>query len=314
MRCIHELIEVPRRAVLDGAATDHDVLELAFVRRFAGVEGVFVKGGRLGVGVGKRWAVQRRRNGGSVSREQAEAGHLVGREACRHGRAQAQLLPARVLGLLGFLLRNLPVLAIKAAEDAAGSGEGKGAAARQEMKQRLLLYRIYVERAGVRIDQRVEGTVVVDLVAAMAAVAGREQAVVGADLALDVAAQLEVVRGLLDPAALAPEFPQFAFRRVTFEYVGRRFRRAPFGEEIEQRSRSREPRDARRPDPNRRPPRQGPIRAPSDFGFRPSFGLRASSFGLFCHRSSRCLIQPHRCMARYTAGTLCTSTRTISGR
>src|ERR1039457_5201237 len=93
-----------------------------------------------------------------------------------------------------------------------------------------------MERAGIRIDQRVERAVVIHLVAAMAAVAGREQAIVRADLALDVAAQLEVMRGFLHPAALAPEFPQFAFRRVTLEDVRRRLGRTPPGEEVKQRS------------------------------------------------------------------------------
>src|ERR1035441_6859356 len=42
--------------------------------------------------------------------------------------------------------------------------------------------------------------------------------------------------------------------------------------------------------------------APFHFGFRNSDWLRPLAFGFHC--SSRCLIQPHRCMARYTAGTL----------
>jgi hypothetical protein len=75
------------------------------------------------------------------------------------------------------------------------------------MEERLFLDRVNVERAGVRIDQRVEGAVVVDLIATMAAVAGREQAIVRADLALDVAAELKVVRCFFHPASLAPEFP-----------------------------------------------------------------------------------------------------------
>src|ERR1039458_3384003 len=37
VRRIDELIEVARGAVLDGAATDHDVLEIALARRFASV-------------------------------------------------------------------------------------------------------------------------------------------------------------------------------------------------------------------------------------------------------------------------------------
>jgi hypothetical protein len=64
------------------------------------------------------------------------------------------------------------------------------------MEQGLLLDRVDVEGAGIGIDQRVKRAVEVDFVAAMAAVTGREQAIVRAGLALDVAAELEVVGGL----------------------------------------------------------------------------------------------------------------------
>src|SRR5208283_1750492 len=100
--------------------------------------------------------------------------------------------------------------------------EGKTRAAGQKMEQGLLLHRVDVERAGIAINHRIQRAVFVDLVAAMAAVAGREQAVVRADLALDVAVELEVVRGLLDPAALPPERPQRVIRGVALEDIRRR--------------------------------------------------------------------------------------------
>ena len=190
---------------------------------------------------------------------------MVEGEAGRHGRAEAEFIAARVFGFLGFLLRNLPVLAIEAAENAAGGGEGKGAAAGQEMEQGLLLDRVNVEGAWIGIDQRVEGAVVVDLVAAMAAVAGGQDAIVGADLALDVAAKLEVVGGLLDPAALAPEFPDFAFGGVAFENVRRRFGVTPLGEEIEEGGRAGDAGDAGGAQPDGRATREDSVLG---FGFR----------------------------------------------
>ncbi len=101
------------------------------------------------------------------------------------------------------------------------------------MEQRLFLDRVNVERAGVAINQRVKRAVAVDLVAAMAAVARRQDAIVRADLALDVAAELEVMPRLLHPAAFLPQLPKLARRRVAFEDVGGGFGLAPFGEEIE---------------------------------------------------------------------------------
>ena len=108
------------------------------------------------------------------------------------------------------------------------------------MEERLFLDRVNVEGAGVAIDQRVKRAVAVDLVAAMAAVARLQDAIVGADLALDVAAELEVMPRLFHPAAFLPQFPNLARGRVAFEDVGRGLGLAPFGEEIEKRNRARQ--------------------------------------------------------------------------
>jgi hypothetical protein len=68
------------------------------------------------------------------------------------------------------------------------------------MKQRLLLNRVNVEGAGIAINQCVKRAVAVDAVAAMAAVARLKDAIVRADLALDVAAELEVMAAFLHRA------------------------------------------------------------------------------------------------------------------
>src|SRR5208283_3389795 len=102
----------------------------------------------------------------------------------------------------------------------------------------LFLDRVNVEGAGVAIDQRVKRAVAVDLVAAMAAVARLQDAIVRADLALHVAAQLEVMPRLLHPAAFLPQFPKLAGGRVALEDVGRGLRVAPFGEDVENRNRA----------------------------------------------------------------------------
>src|SRR5271157_460916 len=103
------------------------------------------------------------------------------------------------------------------------------------------------------------------------------------------------MRGLFDPAALAPERPPLALRCVAFEDVGRRFALAPFREEIENRG-ARHARCANGAQPNGRP-------AGKQFSW-----LRV------VHSWARVLIQPQRTKARYTAGTLCASKRISSGR
>ena len=72
------------------------------------------------------------------------------------------------------------------------------------MEQRFFLNRVHMESAGVAINQRVKRAVAVDLVAAVTAVAGLKDAIVRADLALDVAPELEVMAAFLHPAALLP--------------------------------------------------------------------------------------------------------------
>ena len=153
-----------------------------------------------------------------------------------------------------------------------------------------------MKRTGVGIDQRVERAVIIDLVAAMTAVAGGQQAVVGADLALNVAAELEVVGGFLGPAALSPEVPKFALRRIALENVGRRFGIAPFGEEIEERSGAGETGNPCGAQANGRPAREG--FAMQDSGAATNRGAAICNSAVLrfriVHGSSRCLIQPHR--------------------
>ena len=222
MRGVHELGEIAERPVLNRAAGDDDVLEPVLAGQFAGVAGVFVVGCRLGIRVRDGRAAQRHRDGDGIVGEQAETAEFVEGERGGEGRAEAQFRSARILGFLRLFLRDLPILAVEAAQHAAGRCEGEGRAAGEKMKQGLLLHRIDVKRARVAVDHRVQGAVLVDLVAAMAAIAGREQTVVRTDLALDVAVELEVVRSLLDPAALLPECPQRRIRGVALEDIRRR--------------------------------------------------------------------------------------------
>ena len=93
----------------------------------------------------------------------------------------------------------------------------------QEVQERLLLDRIDVQRARIGVGQRVELAVLVDAVAAVAAVLGLQQALVGAELALDVLAQLQVVPGLAHPAR-ACHGSQSSPGGVAREHVRRRQR------------------------------------------------------------------------------------------
>jgi len=77
-----------------------------------------------------------------------------------------------VLDLVGLGLGDLPVLAVQAAEVAAGGGEREGFAAGGEVVERLLLDRVDVYGAGVAVGQAVKLAVHVDPGAADAAVAG----------------------------------------------------------------------------------------------------------------------------------------------
>ena len=111
--------------------------------------------------------------------------------------------PRGILGLLRLALRDVPVLAVQAAEPAAGRGQREDVGAGQEVEQRLLLDRVDVEAHRIAVGQRVERAVLVDAVAAVAAVFRLQQALVGAELALDVLAQLQVVPRLLRPSRAA---------------------------------------------------------------------------------------------------------------
>jgi len=88
-----------------------------------------------------------------------------------------------VLHLVGLRLGDLPVLAVQAAEVAAGGGQREGFAAGRKMIERFLLDRVDVHGAGVAVGQAVERAVHVDLGAAHAAVSGGQHTVVGADQA-----------------------------------------------------------------------------------------------------------------------------------
>ena len=100
---------------------------------------------------------------------------------------------------------------------AAGRGQRKRGRAGQEVQERLLLDRVDVQRARIGIGQRVELAVLVDAVAAVSAVLGLQQALVGAELALDVLAQLQVVAGFPRPALLLPQFPELSGGGVVLE-------------------------------------------------------------------------------------------------
>jgi len=123
VRGVHELIQVARGPLLDRAAAHDDVLELPLARGFCRYPGCIRKTpsarNRCRKWTGNRaLRSPRRRLRGTNS-----AAKLFERKARRQRRTQAQLLAARVLGFFRFLLRNLPVLAVEAAEDATGRGE-----------------------------------------------------------------------------------------------------------------------------------------------------------------------------------------------
>ena len=176
----------------------------------------------------------------------------------------------------------------------------------------FFLDRVDVERARVAIGQCVQRAVHVHLVAAMAAVAGRENAVVRADLALDVAAEFEVMVAFFDPAPLVAIVPK---ARLLGASPLKMSAGASDSRHLAKKSK-RKPRPPGRPHPRRQamaarreiPPPTDSGSAPAAFGA--AGGLRTAACRHFTARS-RCLIQPHRWNARYIAGTTCASTRTI---
>ena len=78
----------------------------------------------------------------------------------------------------------------------------------------------------IAVGQRVEFAVLVDAIAAAAAVFRLQQALVGAELALDVLAEFQVVAGLLDPAAFLPLPPEASAGGVAVEDFRRPWRPA----------------------------------------------------------------------------------------
>src|ERR1039458_9598410 len=101
-----------------------------------------------------------------------------------------------------------------------------------KMEQRLFLNGIDVKGARVGIGHRVQRPAPIDFVSAMATVAGRKDAVVGAQLALHIVAELEIVRGFLHPPALLPERPNLVTRSTASKHAGKRDLLASLPEQI----------------------------------------------------------------------------------
>src|ERR1039458_2564160 len=101
---VHELGEVAKRTFLDRAAADDDVLKSVLTGQLAGVEGVFVKGRRLGIGVGDRRAAERLCHRDNVVGKKAEARNIVISQRARKRRAEPELRTSGILGLLRLLL------------------------------------------------------------------------------------------------------------------------------------------------------------------------------------------------------------------
>ena len=78
--------------------------------------------------------------------------------------------------VLGICLRNLPVLAVFAVEVAADSRYRKNTAARQKMKERLLLDRVDMDGAGISVHDGSKHAVDINSHPAFAALAGLNQA------------------------------------------------------------------------------------------------------------------------------------------
>jgi hypothetical protein len=88
------------------------------------------------------------------------------------------------------------------------------------MEERFFLDGIEMESTGITVCQGIELPILVYAVAAVAAVLGFEQALVGAEFAKDVLAGFQIMPGLLDPAAFLPQFPELSGWGVAFENRG----------------------------------------------------------------------------------------------
>ncbi len=157
-----------------------------------------------------------------------------------------------------------------------------------KMEQRLFLNRINVKSAWVGVGHRVQRPAPIDLVSAMAAVAGREDAVVGAQLALHIVAELEVVRGFLHPPTLLPERPNLITRSTAPEHAGERDLLASLPEQVPRHpantSGTRQPGDTVT---DRFPPRHGSLRRAQQCGVKSVLSLRPHRFHHRIHRFLR---------------------------
>jgi len=254
VRCVHELSQVAEGAFLDRAAGHQHVLDPVLVRPLAGVVGVLIVGRRLRVGVGNGGTPQRLRHRATSS------GNRLSRRTCSRLSVAGSGGWSRKAGPVGSLVSSV----------------SSGRSPFWQFKQRNTQPEVASEkdklpgrkwnRASSRWDPH--GTCTgsrrpsctacrpIDLVAAVAAVARLEQAVVRADLALDVPAQLEVVRRLLDPTARLPPFPNVGLGRVAFENVRRRLVLGDPEQPLQPRSAGRQSGEGESPGAERAPSRQ----------------------------------------------------------
>jgi len=141
---------------------DKDVSQTGFLGEPGRVVGVLVVDDRLGVGVCDGRAVV-----------------LLGElEEFRWGAVGGGCIFRIGLG-------NFPVLAVFAVEVAADSGDRKDRSAREEVEQGFFLDGIYVDSAGIAVDDGFELSIEIDPDPAFTALAGGDDALFWAKLALD---------------------------------------------------------------------------------------------------------------------------------
>ncbi len=154
--------DVVERATIDVSGGVHQMQKRALATTTGDFAHVLDEDHRLDVGAGDR-----------VAAVAFGAGHRIG------GRQRV------VVGLLRPGLRGLPVEAGLAVQVAAGSGQRQRLGAGQHVIEGLLLHRIDVDRAGVAVGDRPEGSVDVLPHAAAGALAGVDLAEVWTELAAD---------------------------------------------------------------------------------------------------------------------------------
>ena len=177
---VGDLAEIAQRGFFDIPGGDQHIADSPFAGQGRGVARVLVKDDGVGVGVGDR-------------RDLA-----LGRRVDEPGGRQIV-----VLQVLGPGLRDLPVLAVQAAQVAAGRGQRQNRLTGQKVVQRFLLHRVQVERAGVAVHQGVQLAFLDHPRAAEAPVALGQGAAVGAEQAADSAVVARFV-----PGCLARPLPQ----------------------------------------------------------------------------------------------------------